>query len=277
MRRGDGAVDEGGCLQAGIASPQGDEGQQQRLGRPGDRQARTRKQVGGRATTASESDETPRMRARAGCKRRTPIQAPAQTTAAPASARPSLRSTSQSGRTGTRAKSRRRRARTSSRADRDQSCRRRAGTRSPPPAPTSTNEATTAVVPFSGGRIGIESEHGNLSADDDADADQQRVPATRRGKRDRRGEDDHRECHGGPREPGVDRLRAGRAPPPAARSRRPSPTTTRWRSRRQRRQAARERQRQPVRSVVAGRRRRPAWRSPAMPAPAAPSDTCSCP
>ena len=47
VRRGDGAVDERGCLDARIAHPQGDERQEQRLGRPGEREARSRQQVGG--------------------------------------------------------------------------------------------------------------------------------------------------------------------------------------------------------------------------------------
>ncbi len=204
MRRGDGAVDEGGCLQAGIANPQGDEGQQQRLGRPGDRQARSRQQVGGRDGGKGERRDTEDER-KGGlhAAKRDPGNGPDHGRAGEREAlvavdvpeRPHEQEREADGGEHERA-----RERIEIRLAGDEL------------QPDTRREHDQHERGDDGGgactrrRIGIESEQGNLCADDDGDPDQQLVPATRNRERNRRTEDDHRERHGGPREPRVDRL-----------------------------------------------------------------------
>ena len=154
------------------------------------------------------------------------------------------------------ARGRPQRARTSSRADRDPSCRRRA-------QPDTGGEQDQHERGEDGGgactrrRVSIESEQCNLSSDDDTDSDQQLVPASRNCENNRCTEDDHRERDGGPREPRVDRLQGRReaAPEQPDRGERLGRPCDRDHDS-DRREAARERKREPVgHEVVVGRGR----------------------
>ena len=204
VRRGDGAVDEGCCLQAGIANPQGDEGQEQRLGRPGDREARSRQQVGGRDGGEGKRRDTEHEREgrlhtaerepRAGPDHRRPGKRVALV-AVDIPERPHEQE-----READRSEHERARERIEIRLAGDEL------------QPDPCCEHDQHVRGEDGGRacarrrIGIESEKRNLCSNGDSDPDQQLVPTTRHGENHRRTEDDHRERHGGPGEPRVDRL-----------------------------------------------------------------------
>ena len=255
VRRGDGAVDEGGCLQAGIANPQGDEGQEQRLGRPGDRQARSRQQVGGRDGGKRERRDTEDERkGRLHAAKREPGTGPDHGRAGEREALVAVdvpERPHEQEREADRSEHERARERIEIRLAGDEL----------QPDPRREHDqherGDDGGGACPGRRVGIESEQCNLCADDDADPDQQLVPATRDGERNRCGEDDHRERDGGPREPRVDRLqgrRERRSEQPDRGDRLGRPCDRDHDG--DRRKAARERKREPVRhEVVAGRGR----------------------
>ena len=208
MRRRDGAVDEGGCLQARIANPQGDEGEEQRLGRPGDREARSRQQVGGGDGGKRERRDTEdEGKGRLHAAEREPRTGPDHGRAGEREAlvavdvpeRPHEQEREADGSEHERA-----RERIEIRLAGDEL------------QPDTGGEHDQHERGEDGGgactrrRVGIESEQCNLSSDDDADSDQQLVPASRNCEHNRRAEDDHRERDGGPREPRVDRLQGRR-------------------------------------------------------------------
>ena len=252
VRRGDAAVDERSCLQARIAHPQGDEREEQRLGRPGEREARSRQQVGGgdggkRERRHAEHEGKGRLEA----AKRDPGDGPDHGRAGERDAlvavdvpqRPHEQEREADGGEHERA-----RERIEVRLPGDEL------------QPDSGCEHDQHERGDDGGRactgrgVGVEREQCNLRSDDDADPDQELVPATRHCQRDRRAEDDHRERHRGPRQPGVDRLqgRGERRPEQPDRGDRLGRPRDRDHDG-ERREAAGERQREPVgHELVAG-------------------------
>ena len=214
VRRGDGAVDERSCLQARIAHPQGDERKEQRLGRPGERDARSRQQVGGgdgrkRERRYAEHEGQRGLEA----AEHDPGDGPDHGRAGERDAliavevpqRPHQQEREADGGEHERARERIEvglpgdELQPDSGSEHDQHERGddcgRAGT---------------------GRSVGVEREQRDLRSDNSTDSDQELVPATRHCERDRCAEDDHRERHRGPRHPASIACRAGASAAPSS-------------------------------------------------------------
>ena len=206
VRRSDGAIGEGGRLQARIAEPRAAiQDEEQRLGGPGDSEARSRKHVGG-----GDGRKRQGRHAQHECEGRLPAseqrsrQRPRPRPRRRARCRRCGRRPTAAEREG--ARGRPRQARTSSRADRGPSSSETSCSQIPAASTTSTNDATTAVIPAPAAASASSASQATCAPTTAAIPISKRVPAARHGERHCRGENDHGECRRRPRQLRVDCL-----------------------------------------------------------------------